>query len=254
MRMLGTIMVAAVLVVGAGCGDEAPMAPAPITTPETSPESAVAGAGEAPANGGTITAQVRYSGPPEIDVVQVNKDVEQCGTETRVERIVVGPDQGLRDAVVSVASATGPARPSADPRPALDQRECEFRPRVLGMQAGEVDILNSDGILHNVRTSSTANPPINKAQPRFKTVMTERFDEPEMIRVRCDVHTWMEGWLAVMPSPHFAVSDDEGSARLDGVPAGTHSVEVWHPALGTTTREVEVREGETTQVVFDLTR
>lgn len=100
------------------------------------------------------------------------------------------------------------------------------------MTPGEIDILNSDGVLHNIHSFSTANPPINKAQPKFKKVITERFEQPEIIRVRCDVHSWMEGWIVVLASPYFAVTEETGLARIDSVPAGAHTLEVWHPELG----------------------
>ncbi len=71
-------------------------------------------------------------------------------------------------------------------------------------------ILNSDGIRHNIHTFSTANAPINKAQPRFKKVITETFGEPEIIRVQCDVHSWMQGWIVVKPHPFFAAPATRG--------------------------------------------
>lgn len=104
------------------------------------------------------------------------------------------------------------------------------------MQTGEIDIRNSDGILHNVHTYSEANPPINKAQPEFKTVMTETFTKPEIVKVTYDIHNWMPGWVAVFPHPYFGVTDDRGVVRIEAVPAGTHTVETWHEELGGTTK------------------
>jgi len=37
--------------------------------------------------------------------------------------------------------------------------------------------------------------------------MTEKFEKPEIIKVTCDVHSWMLGWIAVMPHPFFGVTD-----------------------------------------------
>jgi hypothetical protein len=76
------------------------------------------------------------------------------------------------------------------------------------------------------------NPSINKAQPKFKKVMKEAFSKPEIIKVTCDVHSWMLGWIAGLPHPYFGVTDMRGVTRIDGVPAGTHTVEVWHEQLG----------------------
>src|SRR5262249_32848543 len=78
----------------------------------------------------------------------------------------------------------------------VDQHGCRFVPHVSVMNPGEMELKNSDDILHNIHTYSTANPAINKAQPKFKKTMTEKFEKPEMIKLTCDVHSWMLGWLA----------------------------------------------------------
>jgi hypothetical protein len=202
--------------------------------------------------GGTIEAEVKFNGKPQVDVIKVNKDVQQCGTEKKIEKVAVGANKGLVNAVVSLADGKG--APTAKPakKAALDQKGCEFHPHVLPTLPGEIDILNSDGILHNVHTFSTANPTINKAQPKFKKVMTEKFEKPEVIRVQCDVHSWMQGWIVVMPHPYFGVTDDGGEARIENVPAGKQKVEVWHPVLGKQSKEVEVKAGQVTKVAFEL--
>jgi plastocyanin len=199
--------------------------------------------------GGTIEAAVRYNGAPVVEDVKVNKDVEVCGKEKKVGKVVVGPNKGLLSTVVWVTDAKGPvtSKPVA-----LDQKGCEFHPTVLAMTPGEIDVLNSDGILHNIHTFSTLNPTINKAQPKFKKVMKEKLEKPEIVRVQCDVHSWMQGWVAVVPNPFFAVTDDHGLAKIENVPPGKHKVEVWHPLLAKQTVEVDVKPGQTVKVTVEL--
>jgi len=199
--------------------------------------------------GGTLEVEVKYNGAPVIEKLKVNKDTQKCGTEAVVEKVAVGPTKGLKNAVVSVPTAKGPARAA---KAVLDQQGCKFVPHVVAMMPGEIDIKNSDDILHNIHTYSTANPPINKAQPKFKKVMTEKFEKPEVIKVTCDVHSWMLGWIVVVPTPFFGVTGDEGVVKLDNVPAGKHTVEVWHEVLGKQTREVEVKPGQVTRVSLEL--
>jgi len=203
--------------------------------------------------GGSIVGEVKFSGtPPAPKVTKVNKDNQVCGDEKRSEDVIVGPNKGLQNAVVSVVGAKGPA-PKPAQKTVLDQKGCQFVPHVLVVPAGaDVDILNSDGVLHNIHTSSTANPSLNKAQPKFKKVMTEKFDKPEIVQLRCDVHSWMAGWLVVQAHPLYAVSDASGAFKLDNVPPGKHKVEVWHETLGTMTQEVEVKAGAPSKVTFEL--
>jgi plastocyanin len=208
------------------------------------------GSGPAGAQGGgTIVGEVKVSGAaPPPKTIKVNKDAEVCGAEKKIVEVAVGPGNGLAEAVVSVADAKG-AKPAK--KAVLDQKGCEFRPSVLVMAPGEVDILNSDGVLHNIHTFSTANSPINKAQPKFKKTMTEKFSKPEAIKVQCDAHSWMLGWIYVTENP-AAVTDDKGGFKIENVPAGKHKVEVWHPVLGKQSKEVEVKAGQEAKVSFEL--
>ena len=199
--------------------------------------------------GGIIEADVKYNGQPVVETLKVNKDTQKCGTEAKIEKVAVGSNKGLAHTVVPVPTAKGQAPAK---KAVLDQQGCKFVPHVVVMTPGEIDIKNSDDILHNIHTYSTANPSINKAQPKFKKVMTEKFEKPEVVKVTCDVHSWMLGWVAVVPTPFYGVTDANGMTKIENVPAGKHTVEVWHETLGKQTKEVEVKAGQTSKVSFEL--
>jgi len=122
---------------------------------------------------------------------------------------------------------------------------------MLVMSPGELKIVNSDGVLHNIHTFSTLNSPINKAQPKFKKEMTEKLEKAELIKVQCDAHSWMLGWIYVTDNV-TAVSDANGAFKLENVSPGKHKIEVTHPVLGKQTKEVEVKAGQDTKVAFEL--
>jgi plastocyanin len=199
--------------------------------------------------GGTLEVEVKYSGAPMVEKLKVNKDVEKCGTEALIEKVVVGGNKGLAYAVASVAGAKGATTAK---KASIDQKGCKFVPHVVAMTPGEIEIKNSDDILHNIHTYSTANSSINKAQPKFKKTMVEKFEKPEIIKLTCDVHSWMLGWVAVMPHPYFGVTDTNGVTKIENVPAGKHTVEVWHETLGKQTKEVEVKAGQAAKVAFEM--
>jgi plastocyanin len=197
--------------------------------------------------GGTVEVEVKYNGAPQIEKLKVNKDTEKCGTETSIDKVVVGSNKGLANAV---ASAPG-AKSAKAVKGVIDQHGCKFVPHVVLMTPGEIEIKNSDDILHNIHTYSTANPALNKAQPKFKKTMTEKFEKPEMIKVTCDVHSWMLGWVAVVPGA-AAVTDNNGVAKIENVPAGKQKIEVWHETLGKQEKDVDVKAGQTTKVSFEM--
>jgi hypothetical protein len=197
--------------------------------------------------GGTIEADVKYNGAAQVEKMKINKDTEKCGTEAVVEKVVVGANKGLANAVVSVPGAKGASKAKA----VLDQHGCKFVPHVVVMQPGELEVKNSDDILHNLHTYSTANPSINKAQPKFKKTMTEKLEKPEFVKVTCDVHSWMLGWVAVVPGL-ASVTDKDGVTKIENVPAGKQKIEVWHETLGKQEKEVDVKAGQVTKVSFEM--
>lgn len=199
--------------------------------------------------GGQVVGEVKLVGaPPPARVVEVNKDPAVCGKEKKIVDVAIGSGNGLADAVVSVPDAKGKQSPG---KSTLDQKGCEFHPEVLVMAPGELDIKNSDGILHNIHSFSSANSPFNMAQPKFRKVISEEISKPEVIRVQCDVHSWMHGWLFVTDHP-ATVTDTAGAFKLENVSPGKHQIEVWHPILGSQSKTVDVKAGETVRVTFEL--
>jgi len=104
-------------------------------------------------------------------------------------------------------------------------------------------ILNSDGILHNVHTTSTANPSFNQAQPKFKKTIEVKIEKPEFpIKVQCDAHGWMHAWWVSEDHPYYAVTDAKGAFKIADVPpAITRSSSGTRPSAS---RRRGVREGE----------
>jgi len=202
---------------------------------------------------GGISGRVLFKGtPPAPEPVAITKDMSVCGAVKHAsEALIVDADGGIRNAVVAIASiAAGKPFPAGD-RPILDQHGCWFVPHVLLLPAGaEIDILNSDGILHNLHTFSEINPAINVAQPKFKKRITQRFESPERVRVICDVHSWMNAWIVVIGHPYHALTAADGTWRLDQVPPGSYTLTVWHETLGSQERGITVEPGHTAEAVF----
>ncbi len=162
-------------------------------------------------------------------------------------------DKGVKYVVVTVVGAKGGK--FASQKATLDQKGCLYMPRVVVVPTtGELDILNSDGILHNIHTYSTANPSINKAQPKFKKVLTEKFSKPEIIKAACDAHAWMAGWIVATDHPFVAVTDEKGSFSIKDIPPGNYKVEIWHETLGKQVKEVSIKAKEETKLTAELVK
>ena len=205
---------------------------------------------------GVVAGTIKFIGAaPPAKKIAVTKDKNACGEYKWSEELVVGSGNGIRWAVVSVDAMPALARvstPSAQPA-VLDQKGCQFHPHVLLVRAGgTVEILNPDGVLHNFHSYSKLNTPINQAQPAFRKTMQVKLDRPETFKIGCDAHGWMSGWIVVTDHPFYALSDEAGNFRIEGVPAGKQVIKVWHETLGMHSKEVEISAGKETKVVFEL--
>jgi plastocyanin len=204
-------------------------------------------------DGGTISGTVKFKGTaPAPKKLDVNKDKEVCDKSPKTDQSLVVNNGNLANAVVTITDIKKGKKIDAK-KVTLDQNGCEYKPHVLAFPVGTtVEILNPDGILHNVHSYSKANTPFNMAQPKFKKSLDVKIDKPEVIEVKCDVHGWMHGWLVATESPYVAVTDNSGNFKLADVPPGTYNLEVWHEKLGKSSQKVTVKGKEDAKVNFEM--
>ena len=204
-------------------------------------------------NGGTIEGVVKFKGTaPPPKKIQVSKDTAVCGKTAKSDETVVVNNGDIENAVVSIDNIEK-GKPMTPMVIKLDQKDCDYHPHVLAFPAGStVEVINPDGILHNIHSYSKVNSPFNFAQPKFKKTLSVKIEKPEVINVKCDVHNWMNGWLFSAANPYFSVTDAHGSFKLSDVPPGTYTLTVWHEKLGAATKKVTVKAGQDSKVDFEL--
>jgi len=204
-------------------------------------------------DGGSISGTVKFKGTaPAPKKLDVGKDKEVCAKTPKTDPSLIVEGGNLVNAVVTITDIKKGKKIELK-KVQLDQKGCEYNPHVLAFPAGStVAILNDDGILHNVHSYSKVNTAFNMAQPKFKKTLDVKIEKPEAVEVKCDVHGWMHGWLVATETPYFAVTDKSGSFKLDNVPAGSYTVEVWHEKLGKSTQKVTVKAKEDAKVSFEV--
>lgn len=207
-----------------------------------------------PAGTGVVRGTVLFNGtPPPGEEV----DGSRCHTGARAIRVTpveVGPGGALEDVMVYLKDP--PAAPAGgSERPAvLDQVNCQYKPRVLGIRVGQVlRVTSSDATLHNVHTLSERNPRLNFGMTGAGQSRDVTFERPEQFAVRCDVHPWMSAALYVLDHPFFAVTGGDGRFEITGLPPGEHEVVFSHPFLGERVRKVTVGDGEGAVAKVDVT-
>jgi plastocyanin len=192
---------------------------------------------------------------PNVATLPVSRDLKLCGATKPDESLLVGPGGGVRFAVLSVDGAPGPRRkPGGKPqRVRLDQSGCRFIPHLLATTVGaELDIVNSDNVLHNVHAYDGDTTAFNYAMPIRNYVIPRRLPKPEALRISCDVHPWMRAVVYVLPTSAFAVTDAQGTYFID-VPPGRCTLRLWHERLGERAVAVELAPGQTLRQDIQLT-
>lgn len=164
--------------------------------------------------------------------------------------------KGLRDssnAVVYIEKVPGKtfALPAEHAR--MDQKGMQFVPHVLPVLAGTtVDFLNSDSVLHNVFSPDACADRFNLGTWPQGQIKSYTFKKPCFATLLCRVHPEMEGFVAAVPTPYFAVTTPDGSYEIKNVPDGTYTVKVWHPTLKATQKSVAVKGA--TEVNFEIVK
>lgn len=162
--------------------------------------------------------------------------------------------KGLRDnadAVVYVDQIAGKTFPPPESPALIDQKDMEFVPHVAVVLVGTtVDFLNSDALLHNVFSPDKCADKFNLGSWPQGTKRSYTFKKPCAASLLCNVHPEMEGFVIVVPTPYYAVTDKTGAFTIENVPAGTYTLKVWHPKLKETSRQVTV-SGDT-EADFEL--
>ena len=203
-----------------------------------------------------VEGKVTFAGlPPKLAALPVNRDFKICGTTKTDESLLVGPGGGIRFAVLSIDGGPAPRRKPGEkpPRVRLDQRGCQFIPHLLATTAGaELDIVNSDNVLHNVHAYDGETTAFNYAMPIRNYVIPRKLPKPGVLRISCDVHPWMRAVVDVLNTSAFAVTDAQGAYFID-VPPGKHTLRLWHERLGQRTLAVELAPGQTLRQDIELT-
>jgi plastocyanin len=256
---VGALGFALAATVACGGGSESTSSPAS-TAPAGSaaPAGAAAGGGNRvdPATAGNINGVVSLEGTPAANApIKMNAD-PVCVKENKdpqFQETVVSADGKLANVFVYVKDGLGNYVYDAPTDSVkLDQAGCRYHPHVFGIRVGQpLEIVNSDPTLHNIHATPKANAEFNNGQPIQGMKMNHTFDKPEvMVPFKCDVHGWMNAYVGVMAHPYYAVTGNDGSFSLKGLPPGTYTVEAWHEKLGTQTAQVTIGASETKDAAF----
>jgi carboxypeptidase family protein len=209
----------------------------------------------------SIKGTVKFlGGPPKARAIDMAGADAKCaelhgGERLKPEAVIVNDNGTLRNVFVWVTKGVeGWSFPLPDGQAVLNQKGCMYEPHVQGMRVGQtLAVKTSDPTAHNVHGYGKANRSFNRSQPpgAADVVMTMKRDEanPPM-KVKCDIHPWMNAFIAVVPHPYYAVTGADGSFELAKLPPGTYTIQAWQEEYDTIEQTVTVGDNETSTLEF----
>jgi plastocyanin len=208
---------------------------------------------------GTVAGHVKLTGPaPNNPAIPMGADPNcltiNAGKRVLMNEVIRAADGGLANVFVYLQGSF-PATPVPAAPAVIDQQACVYHPHVQGARVGQTLLVkNSDATLHNIHSLSKTQNTFNTAQPQAGMTFKYQLKSEElMLKVKCDVHPWMGGYIGIINHPYYAVSDASGAFQITGVPAGKYNIQVWHEVYGPLTQTIEVKAGQTATIDFAYT-
>jgi hypothetical protein len=232
----------------------------PTKSAEATPPAGSEGAVWKPTgNEGSVTGTASFKGTApkprtismDADAVCASKHKETVYPET----VVVNGNGTLRNVFVYVKTGLeGKNFAVPDQAVVLDQNGCMYKPHVLGIQARQnLKVVSSDNTTHNIHPLPQVNREWNVSQAPGADPILRSFARPEAtIPVKCNQHPWMRAYIHVIDHPFYAVTGDDGSYKLDGLPPGDYEIEAVHEELGASTQKISVPPKGSAMVNFDF--
>lgn len=161
---------------------------------------------------------------------------------------------GVRDSGNVIVFLDGGGPVAAPARHAvMDQKNLAFEPHVLPVAAGaSVDFPNSDQVRHNVYSPATSVKRFNLGTYPAGTIKTERFDQPGVVPLLCNVHSEMSGFILVVNTPYYTTTDKYGRFTLKDVAPGKYVLRTWHEKIKSAEQPIVVAAGTPLTVQVEM--
>ena len=209
---------------------------------------------------GSLPGRVNFEGKgPKQKTLKMDAD-PVCGAAHKTpayrESFVLSKDGYLKNVIVYLSNVKYDGK-APTTQAVIDQNGCVYAPHVQGIMAGqELLIKNSDATLHNIHGLPKINSEFNFAMPKVVKEKAIKIDKVEnFIKIKCDVHPWMNSYISVFDHPFFSVTDDTGSFKIENIPPGEYEVIAWQEKFKdkktkewkTLSASVTIGDGDTAQ-------
>jgi hypothetical protein len=205
------------------------------------------------AGGGTIEGTVIFKGEVATRKIIPTKDNDVCGEPREDPLIDVGENNAVQYAVIFLKEVPkGKAWPAAGKPPQLDNVKCRFVPDIQVIPTGPLNVVNDDPVLHNTHGYYGKRTAFNMALPNKGQSIPTELNRAGEVRVDCDAHGWMLGWIYVVDNPYYAITGADGKFKIGDVPPGNYTLVAWQPYTGAMEIPVTVTASKATELPIEL--
>jgi hypothetical protein len=238
--VMGCMALSAALILG-GCGGGQETSKAP---EEAGSDAA---AYQPTGDEGSITGKIAFQGQaPKYRPLSMDADAvcaKKHSGPVYPEQVVANDNGTLRNVFVYVKGGLdGKTFAVRDEPVTLDQDGCIYKPHVLGIQARQnLRVVTSDNTAHNIHPLPKVNREWNVSQAPGADPIVQSFSRPEVsIPVKCNQHPWMRAYIHVLSHPFYAVTGENGTYEIKGLPPGKYEIETVHEEYGAMAQPVEI--------------
>ena len=207
-------------------------------------------------NAGTITGDIKFVGsPPKLLPIRVTKDQDYCGEILPNETYLIDADGGLKNVVVFIESAPSGKPADLQKENFLYNDGCRYAPRVMTFQKGEkLRVKSNDPKLHIPHSYLGERTVFNLSLPFKNTIIdaTSKIRQAGMMKVVCDTHAWMLGYIHVFDHPFFAITNEQGAFTIPDLPPGNYVLKAWHEDGGIRSQEITVPDTGEVRISFEF--
>ena len=201
-------------------------------------------------NGGELHGTISFKGKPPANLShEVDKDSGVCGAKIQEETYIVNTkNQGLQNVVIWIEGITQGKAPLSSIA-VIENRKCHFVPHVqAGMTGQSYEVRNSDPIMHNTHLKMEDHTLLNIIMPAQGKNIKKDIRDSGLIKIKCDVHKFMYGWLVATENPYFAVTDQDGKFKISDIPPGKYKIKSWQEGISMEDKDVTITPGKNTEL------
>lgn len=204
---------------------------------------------------GTLEGQYLLDGDiPAVKVIVAKggkvKDPQVCAAKDLLDNtlLVDAKSKGIANIAIFMKKKPKKIHPdlkaSKEKKVVFDQENCRFIPHMLLLRTDQQVIVKSnDPVNHNTHTYPFLNEEMNfTVRPKDRVGVPIQYELPEFIptKVVCDLHPHMKAYWVIVDHPYAAVTDKDGKFKIEKIPEGDYTFQVWHERCGFINKKLDV--------------